>query len=149
MKKIGTFFRVIKRSAQSFYEDDGMKLSASLAFSTMFAIAPFLVIIIGLVSTVFGIEAVRGRVYAQISGLVGKDAALQIQSIIANVELKDQGVWGTIIGAVILIIVATGVFTEIQGSINYMWSIKAKPKKGLLKLIIDRLISLVLYCLYL
>ncbi|MDB5210967.1 MAG: ribonuclease, partial [Sediminibacterium sp.] len=141
MKKIKTFFRVFKHSAIAFNDDDGMKLAASLSYSTIFAIAPFLVIVIGLVSTVFGIEAVRGRVYSQISGLVGNDAALQIQSIIANVELKDQGVWGTIIGGIVLIIAATGVFTEIQGSINYMWGIKAKPKKGLVKLIVNRLIS--------
>jgi membrane protein len=73
--------------------------------------------------------------------LIGPDAAAQVQSIIANVEIKDQGLWGTIIGGVVLIITATGVFTEIQGSINYMWGIKAKPKKGLLKLIVNRLIS--------
>jgi len=131
----------MKRSAQAFNDDDAMKLAASLSYSTIFAIAPFLVIVISLVSTVFGIDAVRGHVYSQIQGLIGKDAALQIQNIIANVELKDRGIWGTIIGGIILIIAATGVFTEIQGSINYMWGIKAKPKKGLVKLIMDRLIS--------
>ncbi|MEO8174440.1 MAG: YihY/virulence factor BrkB family protein [Sediminibacterium sp.] len=141
MKKVKTFFKIFKRSAVAFDDDDGMKLAASLSYSTIFAIAPFLVIVIGLVSTVFGIEAVRGRVFWQIKDLVGKDAAIQIQSIIANVELKDQGVWGTIIGGIILIITATGVFTEIQGSINYMWGIKAKPKKGIVKFIVNRLIS--------
>jgi membrane protein len=141
MKKVKTFFRIFKRSAISFSDDDCMKLAASLSYSTIFAIAPFLVIVIGLVSTVFGIEAVRGHVYGQISGLVGHDAAVQIQSIIANVELKDQGIWGTIISGLVLIITATGVFTEIQGSINYIWGIKAKPKKGLVKFIVNRLIS--------
>jgi membrane protein len=141
MKKIGRFFGILKRSAISFSDDDGMKLSASLAYSTIFAIAPFLVIIISLAGSVFGIEAVRGNVYGQIKDLIGPEAAIQVQTIIANVELKDQSLWGTIIGGVILIITATGVFTEIQGSINYMWGIKAKPKKGLLKLIINRLIS--------
>lgn len=141
MKKIGRFFGILKRSAIAFSDDDGMKLAASLAYSTIFAIAPFLVIIISLVGSVMGIEAVRGNLYGQIQGLVGSDAALQIQKIIANVELKDQGLWGGIIGGALLIITATGVFTEIQGSINYMWGIKAKPKKGLLKLLINRLIS--------
>jgi membrane protein len=141
MKKIGRFFKIVKHAARSFDDDDGMKLAASLSYSTIFAIAPFLVIVIGLAGTFFGIEAVRGNVYGQIQGLVGNDAALQIQSIIANVELKDQGAWGTIIGGIVLIITATGVFTEIQGSINFMWGIKAKPKKGILKFIVNRLIS--------
>lgn len=141
MKRIVTFFRMLKQSAQSFSDDDAIKLSASLSYSTIFAIAPFLVIVIGLASTVFGKEAVQGRVYYQIKSLIGPDAAAQVQTIIANVELKDQGIWGTIIGSVLLIIAATGVFTEIQGSINYMWGIKAKPKKGLVKLLVNRLIS--------
>lgn len=141
MKKLGSFFRIFKHSAQAFSDDDGMKLSASLAYSTIFAIAPFLVIIIALAGSVFGIEAVRGNVYGQIKGLIGNDAAMQVQTIIANVELKDQGLWGTIIGGIVLIVAATGVFTEIQSSINFMWGIKAKPKKGILKFIINRLIS--------
>lgn len=68
----------------------------------------------------FGKEAVEGNVYGQIKNLIGSDAAVQIQNIIANVQLKDHGVWGLVIGTLVLIIGATGVFTEIQGSINYI-----------------------------
>jgi membrane protein len=99
------------------------------------------VIIISIASLAFGREAVEGRDYGQIKTLIGPDAALQIQQIIANVQIKDHGVWGIVIGGLILIIGATGVFTEIQGSINYIWSIKTKPRRGLLKLIVDRLLS--------
>lgn len=141
MKRIATLWRILKRSGHAFNEDDGMKLSASLSYYTIFAIAPFLVIVIAIAGSVFGQEAVQGKVYYQIKSLVGIDAAAQVQSIIANVQLKDQGFWGTVIGGIILIIAATGVFTEIQSSINYIWSIKAKPKKGLLKLLMNRLIS--------
>jgi membrane protein len=132
---------MLKRTVYEFIDDDGTRLSASLSYYTIFSIAPFLVVIISIASVVFGREAVEGKVYGQIQRLIGPDAALQIQNIIANIQLKDHGVWGLIIGTAILIIGATGVFTEIQGSINYIWSIKAKPKKGLLKLIIDRVIS--------
>lgn len=141
MKRIKRIWKVLKESATAFSDDDAMKLAASLSYSTIFAIAPFLVIIIALAGTVFGKEAVQGKVYFQLRSLLGPDAALQVQNIIANVELKDQGIWGTIVGAVLLIVAATSVFTEIQGSINFMWGIRAKPKKGLLKLVINRLIS--------
>ncbi len=141
MKRLSTLWRILKRSGQAFNEDDGMKLSASLSYYTIFAIAPFLVIVIAIAGSVFGQEAVQGKVYYQIMNLVGKDAAAQVQSIILNVQLKDQGFWGTVIGSIILMIAATGVFTEIQSSINYIWSIKAKPKKGFLKFVINRLIS--------
>ncbi len=125
----------------AFGEDNGMKLSASLSYFMIFSIAPFLIIIISLAGLVFGKEAVSGKVFHQIKSLIGPDAALQIQNIIANVQLKDQGLTGTIIGLSILLAGATGVFTEIQSSINYIWSIKAKPERGILKLIVDRLLS--------
>ena len=83
----------------------------------------------------------EGRVYEQIKDLVGTTAAVQIQDIIKNIQNSHHTVTGAIIGGAILVIGATGVFAEIQGSINYMWSILAKPKKGWLKLIMNRLLS--------
>ncbi len=132
---------LLRKTATEFNHDEGFKLSASLSYYTIFSIAPFLVIIISVASFAFGRDAVEGRVYGQIRQLIGPESAIQIQTIIANVQLKDQGAWGLVIGLVILIIGATSVFTEIQGSINYIWSIRTKPKKGILKLIIDRLLS--------
>ena len=141
MKKIGAFWNVLKKAGSEFNSDEGFKLSASLSYYTIFSIAPFLVIVISIASFAFGREAAEGRVYGQIKQLVGPQAALQIQEIIRNVQLKDHGVWGFIIGLVLLVIGATSVFTEIQGSINYTWSIRTKPRKGLLKLVLDRLLS--------
>src|SRR6185436_20595433 len=77
----------------------------------------------------------------EIKSLVGSDAALQIQEIIKNIKSSGHNSFGAIIGLVILFIGATGVFTEIQDSINYIWSVKAKPKRGWLKIIINRLLS--------
>lgn len=141
MKLLSALPGILKKSASAFNDDEGLKLSASLSYYTIFSIAPFLMIIISIAGVAFGRQAVEGRVYGQIRTLIGSDAAMQIQNIIANVQLKDHGIWGLIIGTVILILGATGVFTEMQGSINYIWSVKTKPKKGLLKLIIDRLVS--------
>jgi membrane protein len=80
--------------------------------------------------------------------LIGSAAAVQVQSIIANLQHNQQSVTAAIKGIILLILGATGVFTEIQGSINYIWSIRAKPKKGWLKFITNRLISfsLVISC---
>jgi membrane protein len=91
---------------------------------------------------------VEGKLYDQIKLLIGPAAALQVQSIIANLQHSNQTVVAAIIGIVLLILGATGVFTEIQGSINYIWSIRAKPKKGWLKFLMNRLISfsLVISC---
>jgi membrane protein len=141
MKTLKALPRIFKKTFTEFIDDECTKLAGSLSYFTIFSVAPFLVIVISIASVVFGQEAVEGRVYGQIRQLIGSDAAAQIQSIIANVQLKEQGVWGIVIGVVVLIVGATTVFTEIQGSINYIWSIRTKPKKGLLKLILDRLLS--------
>lgn len=141
MKKILDTGVLLKKTVDDFIEDDAMKLSASLSYYTIFSIAPLIVIIISVAGLLFGHDAVAGRVYYQIKSLIGGDAALQIQNIIAKVQLQDQGFAGTVIGFSILFFGASGVFTEIQSSINYIWGIKAKPKKGIVKFIINRLLS--------
>lgn len=136
-----SFWRIIREAALEFINDSGMKLSAALAYYTIFSIGPVLVIIISLAGLFYGREAVQGKIYYQINGLVGNSAALQIQDIIQNIEKSQLSASGALVGIIILLVGATGVFTEIQDSINYIWSIKAKPKRGFVKLLMNRLIS--------
>lgn len=137
-------WRILRRSGENFSEDNCVKLAASLSYYTIFAVAPLLIIIISIVGKLFGKDAVEGKVYTEIQTLVGSDVALQVQEIIANVQNSHNTAIGTIIGAIILFIGATGIFTEIQGSINFIWSVRAKPKKGWLKYLINRALSFVL-----
>jgi membrane protein len=141
MKRFRNFLALFGRAAMGFVNDNAFKLSASLSYYTVFALGPLLLIIISLAGIFFGREAVQGKLYLQLSGLVGKAAALQIQEIIRNVHHTHSTTAGAMIGAVILIIGATGVFTEMQDSINYIWSVRAKPKKGWLKYLSNRLLS--------
>lgn len=141
MKFLKKFFHIIKGTASAFSEDNCIKLSASLSYYTIFAIGPLLVIVISLSAIFYGREAVQGRLYGQISGLIGSDAAVQVQEIIKKSQHANKGFIGTIIGTVILVIGATGIFTEIQDSINYIWSLRAKPKRGIIKYLINRLLS--------
>jgi membrane protein len=132
---------VFRQAITEFFADNGMKLSASLSYYTVFALGPVLIIIISLAGIFFGRDAVRGKLFYQINGLVGNQAAAQIQDIIQNIEQSHYTTAGAAFAIVALLIGATGVFAEIQDSINYIWSLKAKPKQGWLKLIINRLIS--------
>ncbi len=141
MKPLLKVFRLLGDAGKSFSDDQGFKLSASLSYYTLFALGPLLIIIISLAGIFFGRQAVQGRIYEEIKVLVGSEAALQIQNIISNIQHSHATTTGAIIGVVVLIIGATGVFTEIQGSINFIWSVKAKPKKGWLKYLMNRLIS--------
>src|SRR4051794_19333070 len=130
MKAIKKYWRVLRGAITAFTEDNCVKLSASLSYYTIFSIGPLLIIIISLSTLFWGREAVQGRLYGQISGLLGSDAALQIQDIIKNSHRASNGFIGTVVGTVILVIGATGIFTEIQDSINFIWSLRAKPKRG-------------------
>ena len=139
--KVTRLSNELKNAGIGFINDNAFKLSASLSYYTIFALGPLLIIIISLAGIFFGKEAVQGRIYGQLTDLVGHESALQIQDIIINIQSSHSTTTGAIIGTAILFIGATGVFTEMQDSINYIWSVKAKPKKGWLKFLINRLLS--------
>ena len=141
MSSIRSFFRILKKAAVAFIEDNALKLSASLSYYTVFSIGPIIIIVISLVGIFYGREAVQGKVYGQVKGFIGSDAAIQLQEIIKNIEYSQFKTTGFIIGVVMLLFGASGVFTEIQDSVNRIWSVKAKPKKGWLKFITNRLLS--------
>ncbi len=132
---------LLKETFSGFIDDEGVKLSAALSYYTIFSLPPLLIIIISLSGVFFGAEAVRGELFGQINGLVGNAAAIQIQDIIKNVKLSHSSVFATTFGVTILLIGASGVFVEIQDSINFIWGLKAKPKRGFIKFIKNRLMS--------
>ena len=132
---------LFKETFSEFIDDNALKLSAALSYYTIFSLPPLLIIIISLSGVFFGNEAVKGELFGQISGLVGEKSAMFIQETIRNVTLSTSNTFATTIGVIILLIGASGVFAEIQDSINYIWGIKAKPKKGFIKFVINRLTS--------
>lgn len=141
MKKIKEVGKVIIQAFKSFGEDKIPKYSASLAYTTVFSFGPLLIVIIFLCSIFFGQEATQGKIYSQMQQFVGKDAALQLQTIIQNASISNKGSFAAVIGIVTLLLGATTVFAEIQDSINTIWGFKAKPKKGLWKIIRNRFLS--------
>src|SRR3954465_6355799 len=141
MKQLKKYFHVLKEAAHGFSQDNCAKLSAALSYYTIFAIGPMFVIVISLSAIFYGRDAVQGKLYGEIQGLIGSEAAIQAQDIIKKSQHSNKGVIGTVIGTVILVIGATGIFTEIQDSINFIWSLRAKPKRGIVKYLINRLLS--------
>ena len=119
------------------------KLSAALAYYTVFALSPMLIVLISVVSIFYrDKQAARGQIYGQIKSVVGSDAAATIQDIIGKAALSPSLTFASIIGVIALVFSATGVFAEIQSSINLIWNLKIKPKKGgILKMLKIRLIS--------
>lgn len=136
-----TVWTLLKTTFTEFFSDNAIKLAASLSYYTIFSIAPLSIIIISVCGLFFGEDAVKGEFYGQINEFVGPKAAAQIQEIITNTKLSGDSVLGLIIGIVVLFVGASGVFVEIQSSINYIWGLKAKPDKSIKKFIKNRLMS--------
>lgn len=141
MKQVKTVFKLLKNTTIAFLDDNAFKLSASLSYYTVFALGPLLIIVISLSAIVYRKDVVEGRLYEQLRGLIGIEPAAQIQNILSNAQQTHATTMGAIIGFIILFIGATGVFTEIQGSINFIWSVRAKPKKSWLVYLRNRLLS--------
>jgi membrane protein len=139
--KVRSLGKALKNATIGFVDDNAFKLSASLSYYTIFALGPLLIIVISLAGIFFRKEAVQGKVYSQLTQLIGHESALQIQNTIINIQNSQATNIGAIVGGIVLFIGATGVFTEMQDSINYIWSVKAKPKKSWLKFLINRLLS--------
>jgi membrane protein len=141
MATLKTYWQILKQTIHDFMDDKVLKLSAALSYYTIFSIAPMLIVIITLCDVFLGKEAIEGSVYGQINDMVGNEAAMQIQQMIKNAALSGDSTWATAVGIITLIIGATSVFGEIQDSINFIWQLKAKPKNGLVKMLLNRLLS--------
>ncbi|MES2851150.1 MAG: YihY/virulence factor BrkB family protein [Bacteroidota bacterium] len=132
---------VLKDTGNGFSDNKLTRLAGSLAYFTVFSLGPLLVVIISLCGIFLKREAIEGRIYSILNDFVGQDTAAQLQQIVQNASIGNKSIVAGIIGVVILLIGATTVFAEIQDSINSIWGLKPKPKHGLLKLLINRLLS--------
>lgn len=140
-KGFSSIFFYIKQVFKEFSADNILKYSASLAYYTVFSIAPLLVIVSALLGFFFGKEAMQGQIYEQLNKLVGSLAAMQIQDTIKNIHLNDNNFVAGIVSVVILFIGATSIFGEIQDSLNKIWGLRIKTKRVWWKLILTRLLS--------
>jgi membrane protein len=136
------FFKFNRQVISEFLADNVLKYSASLAYYTILSLAPLLIIILTITGKLFGEEAIRGELYGQIKDLVGAEAALQVQTAVQNVHLTTDNFFATAIGVIVLVVGATGIFGEIQDSLNKIWGLRlSQAKKVWWKILIDRLIS--------
>ena len=134
-------WEVLKNSFTGFSNHNVMKFSAALAYYTVFSMAPLLIVIISLCGIFLGQEAVEGQIYGALAGFMGEDTAMQLQEIIKKASISGKDTIAAIIGIITLLVGATTVFAEIQDSINDIWGLKPKPKRGWLKILKNRFLS--------
>jgi membrane protein len=130
-----------KGAARAWWDDDCTRLGASLAFFTLFAIAPVLLMAIAIAGMVFGAEAVRGEIVGQIDHLVGREGAVAVQALLEGASQRRSGVVATVLGALTFLLASTGAFLELQVALNTIWRVKPRPGGQLRAFVVARLRS--------
>jgi len=135
-------WNLVKQSVMAWIDDYAPSMGAALAYYTVFSIAPLLIIVIAVAGFVFGREAVQGEIAAQLGGLLGEEAAVGVQGLIASAGEPKQGVIATVISIIVLVVGATTVFGELQSSLDRIWRVPAPAKaSGLWNLLRTRIVS--------
>ncbi|HET9034661.1 MAG TPA: YihY/virulence factor BrkB family protein [Myxococcaceae bacterium] len=123
---LGTVATLAKETVTRWTEDKASTLAAALAYYSLFSLAPLVLIAVAVAGFVFGQQAAAGEMYGQLAGLIGDGGAKALQEIAANMTRERHGgVIATIVGIATLIFGATGVFAQLQDSMNTIW--KARP----------------------
>ncbi len=134
-------WEILVNSFNGFLDHKVTKLSGSLAYSTIFSMGPLLVVIISLCGLFLGRDAAQDKVYQTLEGFLGSNAATELQDIIKKAAISGNSGIAVVIGGIALVIGATSIFSEIQDSVNDIWGIKPKPKKGWVKMLRNRFLS--------
>jgi membrane protein len=134
-------WNILVATFMGFINDNGLKLSASLAYYTVFSMAPLLILVISLISLFFSPGVATNKLYPEMAHYIGAEAAQQIQDALKHLQLSGKSTTAVVVGIITLLLGASSIFIEIQDSLNIIWRVKAKPKKGWLKLIENRFLS--------
>ena len=133
--------KLLKETFTAWSEDKVLRLSAALAYYAIFSIAPLLVIALAIAGLVFGHDAVRGQLEDQLRDAMGRDAAASIQAMIKSASRPADSIGATLLGFVILLVGASGVFAQLKDALNTIWGVRAENSGGLLRFLRERLLS--------
>lgn len=140
-----SFLTLTKETAAEWSSDNASRLGAALAYYTVFAIAPLLLIVVTIVGFIWGDQSmqVQQEVLGQISAQMGEDAADVIRNLLESMaeERSGGGRVAAVVGVLTLLFAATGVFVQLQGALNTIWDVKPKPGQGIMGFVMSRLLS--------
>jgi membrane protein len=132
-------FELLKETVSEWSEDKAPRLGAALAYYTIFSLAPLLIIVIAVAGLAFGQEAAQGSIDEQIQGLVGREGADLVQTMIENARQPAAGALASGVGLVTLVVGALGAFGQLRDALNTIWEVAPKPGRGLKAVILGRL----------
>lgn len=136
-----TLYQIIKDSVKDFFSGESMGLAAGTAFYTIFSLPALLIIILNIGTTLYSETEIKNEILQQVEELAGVDSRATLEDILENFDMDSNGVIPNFVAVLILAFSATTVFVSLQNAINHIWHIKPKPEKGILKFVVNRLLS--------
>jgi membrane protein len=137
-----TAWKFSKEIVGGFFEDGCLRMGAALAYYTVFALAPIIIIIMMVTGVFFADQTVNEQIYSQINGMIGNAGVAQVRQMVEATRQQQSSQLATIISVLSLVFAASGVFYSIKDALNTIWKVKAVPKSGIAKFALDRLRSL-------
>ena len=134
-------YTLLKATYQEWSKYKVPRMGAALAYYTIFSLAPLLVIAISVAGIAFGDKAVQGEIVSQIQGLMGADAARAVQTMIQSAHKPAHQAIASILGLIVLLFGASGVFNEMQDALNEIWGVDTTSKTGIWNLVKTRFLS--------
>ena len=142
MKALTAAWLLLEDTVTGFIDDEALSRGASIAYYTLFSIAPVLLVVIAIAGLAFGREAAEGAIVEQLSGLMGHQTAKALQGMIESAAKPREGTLATIGGIIVLILATSGVFVEVQSAMNAIWKAQPQPNSVLTRLMRARLASI-------
>jgi membrane protein len=139
--QLRSIYDVLKQAVHDFSEDKVPRLGAALAYYSVFSLAPLLIIAIGITSLLFGERAAHGQILTQIEGTVGEPVARSLEEMLRHAHQNGGGVIATVVGVVVLLFGASGVFVQMQDSLNTIWHVAPKPDRSWWAVVRERFLS--------
>ena len=134
------FVATLKAAVRKWSEDKASRLGAALAYYTLFSVAPLLIVAVGIAGLVFGEEAAQGEIVGQIEDRVGASVAGFLQDMMAGTR-GGAGVTATVVGVVLTLMGASGLFLQVKGSLNVVWDVSPEATKGIGNLLRTRVLA--------
>ena len=139
--RVPSIVRMLGTAISAWLADGAPRLGASLAYYTLFSLAPILLVVIAIAGFAFGEDAVRGQIVAELDHLVGPEGAKAVQTLLQGARRESGGTLATVLGTVTFLLAATGAFLELQHALNRVWRVQPKPGLSVRALLLDRLRS--------
>jgi membrane protein len=127
INKVGMLFKI---TCKKWYDRDPCRESAVIAYNAIFSLPGLLMVVVTLAGYFFGAEAVSGHLHSQIAESMGSETANQVQDMIIAASRSRDSWWATVLGIATIIVGATGVFVQMQKSLNIIWEVKATASKS-------------------